>query len=291
MQERATVYVLQRHLESTAAKLRRDFLIPHSETAKIPQLQRIHHAIGAVRGKHITLKEAKEITQNPQMLADLAFLQPILDQFAKLPSDPDLPLVNGETQKGKQIGIGLKHHLETSGRRIDVAETSPFTRAYLTAESVLSTADQFHDNPTRRVPLQINPLLRERLNGREVEKVADRAIYLAKHPEELVKWARNPDTYRFPGKNVETANEAKKRVRKTVNRMKRASKDEGKVIYLSTHSEMIGEVLSQLRAKPRNIDTGTITIIEATHRTWGQRIFRRSRRLKVSETIDFTSRV
>ncbi|HEX7042736.1 MAG TPA: histidine phosphatase family protein, partial [Patescibacteria group bacterium] len=161
-------------------------------------------------------------------------------------------------------------------------ESSPFERALSTAEAVLYNADP------RGLNVHINPNIRERQNGHGVERVSYRDIFIVSNPKELARWSRLGDDYKGPGKDAESENEFRKRVKRNVRRMQRAGKYEGRINVLFTHSENIGETIRQLGvSNKRYIETGSVTIVTAEPRTKWQRLTLRPRKLVVGDTIEF----
>lgn len=282
----STVYIVGRHLESSGAQARSGFFDPQNNYEKIPPYKRVHDSIEAVKGLAISLEEATRISESLQ--PDLVALQPLLERYAQLPRDAELPLIDGEVERGEEIGRGLRRYLEETGRYITVAETSPFERAVLTAEAILRTADPLHNDPSRRVQLTVDPDLHERQNGRAVELVSYRQIFLALNPEELVKWSKDPDNYRAPGDDAESAQDAEKRGARVLRRMQHDDADEGRVVYLSTHSETTAQLIALAGGSTRYLNTGTVTIFEAPARTTEEIQSGSPRRLQVKETLDFS---
>ncbi|HEX7041689.1 MAG TPA: hypothetical protein VF189_00410, partial [Patescibacteria group bacterium] len=131
MAEKSTVFLLVRHLTSTGAHAREGFFDPSRNYAVIPQYKRIKDTVKSIKGQNLNIDEAKKIHSKLIESGDLKVVEDVLDRigYAGLGPDKDLPLVPGESERGREIGSALKIYLnQTLGRGIDRAESSPFER-------------------------------------------------------------------------------------------------------------------------------------------------------------------
>lgn len=279
MTEQPTIFLVERHLQTEAATKRSHVFDRNRGYAKIPPYQRIDDAVKSVEGKHISPWKARKIVKSLQQ--DVEALREFTNDYATLGPDEKVKLMPGEMERGRKIGEKVREYL--GGRAINIAAMSPTFRTRMTAEAVLSTADA--DMKAERV---IEPLLRERQNGRAVEAVSYRSIYLARNPRELLKYSWLGKWYRPAEKNAESERQFDLRGVLYAMKMKWSPQYEGKVVYVSTHSEYTGLLRRIFKAPHEYVATGTITAFSAEPRRGLGKL--RPRRFAVSAPMDFAPR-
>lgn len=182
----------------------------------------------------------------------------LLKSYPMLPKDAELPILPGQEDLGRKIG----RELIVRHGKPDRWEVSPYLRARQTSDLLRQGAQE--GVPDNALPSeQVNALIHEKSFGASDEYSSSK-IFLATHPDELLKYVRDRRAYAYPG--GESKYSFRKRIKRNVRKLSWKKAYEGKTNVFVAHSVVIEEHGKQLLGRDvdrHDIGIGSVTVFEA----------------------------
>lgn len=180
----------------------------------------------------------------------------LFERYPLLPEDRSLPILEDQKELGRRIGQAIYEKYGVPRKWNE----SPLLRTIQTSKLLL---DGMKASGAKLPKRKRNRLLREKGFGK-AERYPSLKVYVAVHPEELLKYLEDPKKYTPPA--GESERQFKRRIGLLVWGLTRLPGYANKTTILVSHSKTIEEIVNQLTGLSvdnNEIGTGSITVLEA----------------------------